>query len=205
MLLSMSRRAGSIALAALTFACVVGPRSAEKVLVARLVDDIVYADLVGDGDCVNGCRREEHAVAFVAGNPVTRSCSLQMTTPFDTTTSKPGLLSALHYCEDATGALIEQGKGPCKFHLCVDFDWTEGEGDEDGKLSYDVVIIRTQKPRAPHTVYVDLTVVVDPTAAGLSVDSCERNGTCVGVQCAAPEAYTAVVSREPRATIITTS
>lgn len=167
---------------------------AEQVLVASLVDNIVYADIVEKGDCVSGCTREEHAVAHVSGTPQTRSCELQTITPFDTTAPEPGLLRASVYCEDASGALIEQGTGPCKFEICVDFSWTDGEGDEEGQLSYDVVIIRDQKPRAPHVVYVDLSVAIDPTASNTNVDSCAKNGTCVMKECEAPNGYTATVS-----------
>lgn len=187
------RGAAFTALAALGIAWV-GPSRAEQVLVASLVDDIVYADLITNGDCVNGCRREEHAVAHVSGTPQTRSCELETITPFDTTTPLPGLLRASIYCEDATGALIEQGTGPCKFDICVDFAWTDGEGDEEGELTYDVVIVREKKPRAPHTVYVDLSVAIDPTATNTAVDSCSKNGTCVTKECTAPDNYAAMVS-----------
>lgn len=189
----LSRHAAWTALTALGIACV-GPSRAEQVLVASLVDDIVYADLVANGDCADGCRREEHAVAHVSGTPQTRSCELQTITPFDASTPEPGLLRASIYCEDSTGALIEQGTGPCKFDICVDFAWTDGEGDEEGELSYDVVIVRDKKPRAPHTVYVDLSVAIDPTATNTNVDSCAKNGTCASEVCTAPDGYSAVVS-----------
>lgn len=161
---------------------------------ASLVDDIVYADLITNGDCVNGCRREEHAVAHVSGTPQTRSCELETITPFDATTPLPGLLRASIYCEDATGALIEQGTGPCKFDICVDFAWKDGEGNDEGELTYDVVIVRESKPRAPHTVYVDLSVAIDPTATNSNVDSCSKNGTCVTKECNGAEGYSAMVS-----------
>lgn len=188
-----ARHAATAALAAFGIASFVQPSRGEQVLVASLVDDIVYADLVGDGDCTDGCRREEHAVAHVSGTPQTRSCELETVTPFDSADVEPGLLRASIYCEDATGALIEQGNGPCRFEICVDFSWADGEGDEEGKLTYDVLIIRDGKPRAPHTVYVDLSVAVDPTSNG-NVDSCSKNGTCALQECTGTESYTAVVS-----------
>lgn len=181
----------ALLVAATQLACVC---RAEQVLVASLVDNIVYADIVEKGDCVSGCTREEHAVAHVSGTPQTQSCELQTVTPFDTAEPEPGLLRASVYCEDATGALIEQGTGPCKFEICVDFSWKDGEGDEEGQLSYDVVIIREQKPRAPHVVYVDLSVAIDPTASNTNVDSCSKNGTCALKECLAPTAYAATVS-----------
>lgn len=167
---------------------------AEQVLVASLIDDITYSDIVVNGDCHEGCLREEHAVAHVAGNPETPSCKLQTVSPFDATVPDAGLLRASVYCEDSTGALIKQGNRPCIFDVCVDFKWTEGVNDQDGQLTYDVVIERLSKPSAPHTVYVDLSVAVDPTANNTSVDSCVAEGFCNGLVCAAPEAYTAQVS-----------
>ena len=74
------RSAAFTVIAALGIAWV-GPSLGEQVLVASLVDDIVYADLIPNGDCVNGCRREEHAVAHVSGTPQTRSCCLLYTSP----------------------------------------------------------------------------------------------------------------------------
>lgn len=189
---SFRHAAFALLAAATQLACVC---RAEQVLVASLVDDIVYADIVEGGDCVSGCSREEHAVAHVSGTPQTRSCELQTITPFDTSTPEPGLLRASVYCEDSSGALIEQGTNPCKFEICVDFSWTDGEGDEEGELSYDVLIIRDQRPRAPHTVYVDLSVAIDPTASNTNVDSCNKNGTCALKECTAPDAYTASVSQ----------
>ena len=188
------RRNAALSALAVLGVAYVGPSRAEQVLVASLVDDIVYADLTPNGDCVNGCRREEHAVAHVSGTPQTRSCELQTITPFDSSTPLPGLLRASIYCEDATGALIEQGTGPCKFDICVDFAWTDGEGDEEGQLTYDVVIVRETKPRAPHTVYIDLSVAIDPTATNTDVDSCAKNGTCVTKECSGTEGYSAMVS-----------
>lgn len=190
--MSSFRHAGIAALALVGMACV-GPSRAEQVLVASLVDDIVYADLVANGDCSDGCRREEHAVAHVSGTPQTRSCELQTITPFDPATPEPGLLRASIYCEDSTGALIEQGTGPCKFDICVDFSWTDGEGDNEGQLTYDVVIVRDERPRAPHTVYVDLSVAIDPTVTNGNVDSCAKNGSCVTKECTAPDGYPAEV------------
>lgn len=192
--MGLLRHAGLTALALLATAYV-GPSRAEQILVASLVDDIVYADLVADGDCYDGCTREEHAIAHVSGTPSTESCELQTITPFDSADVEPGLLRASIYCEDATGALIEQGTAPCKFEICVDFAWTDGEGDNEGQLTYDVVIVRDSKPRAPHTIYVDLSVAIDPTASNTNVDSCQKNGTCAAKVCTEPEAYTALVSR----------
>lgn len=184
-------------LAALALAATIAPSArAEQVLVASLVDDITYSDIVSGGDCHTGCQREEHAVAHVSGTPATPSCELQTISPFDTSVALPGLLRASIYCEDSTGALVEQGTRPCIFEVCVDFKWTTGINDEEGQLTYDVVIERPSKPSAPHTVYVDLSVAVDPTANTTAVDSCLAEGECVGLVCEAPQAYTAEVRRD---------
>ena len=181
-------------LALVALAATIAPMArAEQVLVASLVDDITYSDIVSGGDCHSGCQREEHAVAHVSGTPQTPSCELQTISPFDTSTPEPGLLRASIYCEDSTGALIEQGVRPCIFDVCVDFKWTAGINEQDGQLTYDVVIERPSKPSAPHTVYVDLSVAVDPTANTTDVDSCVALGECVGLVCEAPTAYTAEV------------
>lgn len=167
--------------------------NAEQVLVAQLIDDIVDSDTVVGGDCSNGCSREVHATAFVAGTPQTPTCRLQTVTPFDSAVTPPGLLRASVYCEDVTGALIQQGTGPCIFDVCVDFRWTAGEGDEEGQLDYEVVIERKKKPRAAHTVYIDLSVAIDPTELNVKVDSCESNDECVVKKCTAPTSYMAKV------------
>lgn len=167
---------------------------AEKVLVAQLVDDIVASDLSPGGNCEDGCTREVHAIAHVSGSPQSRSCELQTVTPFDSSPVQAGLLRASVYCEDSTGALIEEGTGPCQFNVCVDFRYIAGEGDDEGNLEYDVVIVRSRKPRAPHTVYVDLSVAVDPTSAGAEVDSCEKVGWCAVKECTEPEAFMAKAS-----------
>lgn len=186
---SKSRALAGVVFALTSISCV----RAEQVLVAKLVDDIVGSDLSAGGDCVTGCTREVHAVAHVAGTPQTTACELQTVTPFDTSTEKPGLLRASIYCEDVTGALIEQGTGPCQFDICVDFQWIDGQGEDEGQLIYDVVIVRDKKPRAAHTVYVDLSVAIDPTAPQAEVDSCAKAGTCAVKVCTAPTAYTAEV------------
>lgn len=167
--------------------------AAEQVLVAELVDDIVISDLIEGGNCENGCTREVHAVAHVEGNPQNEECKLEVVSPFNNSQPEPGLLTATIYCEDYTGALIEQGRGPCKFEHCVDFRWIDGDGDTGGELEYDVVIIRSEKPSAAHTVYVDLAVSVDPTSVNSNVDSCEAEGTCSFKECVSPEPYKAEV------------
>lgn len=167
--------------------------NAEQVLVAQLVDNIVDSDTVNGGDCSDGCTREVYATAFVAGTPQTPSCQLQTVTPFDSTVAPPGLLRASIYCEDVTGALIEQGTGPCVFEVCVDFKWDAGEGDDEGQLDYEVVIKRTKKPRAAHTVYVDLSVAIDPTAPNPEVDSCKSAAVCDAKVCDAAAPYMAKV------------
>lgn len=182
----------ALGLAVLAVAAIAPSSRAEQVLVASLVDDITFSDIVSGGDCHTGCQREEHAVAHVSGTVATPSCRLQTITPFDPSIPEPGLLRASIYCEDSSGALIEQGTRPCVFDVCVDFKWTVGVNDEEGQLTYEVVIDRPSKPSAPHTVYVDLSVAVDPTANTTSVDSCQVLGECVGLVCTAVE-YTAEV------------
>lgn len=177
---------------ALALAAVASTCRGEQVLVASLIDDITYSDIVANGDCHNGCKREEHAVAHLEGTPATPSCELQTISPFDTATPPPGLLRASIYCEDSTGALVEQGVRPCIYEVCVDFKWTAGINGEEGQLTYDVVIDRAAKPNAPHTVYVDLSVGVDPSTTNSNVDSCVAVGECVGLQCG--QEYTAEVS-----------
>lgn len=173
---------------------------AEQVLVASLVDDITYSDIVTGGSCsgVDGCTREERAVAHVTGTPEQADCALQTITPFDQSIPEPGLLRASHYCEDSSGTLIEQGVRPCIYTICVDFSWSAGESEEDGELAYEVIIDRTSKPSAPHTIYVDLSVAVDPTASNTDVDSCQFNATCDPIVCTAPNSYPAVVSARGR-------
>lgn len=70
---------------------------AEQVLVASLVDDITYADIVPSGTCYDGCTRYEQAVAHVTGTPDQLDCGLQTVSPFDASTPEPGLLRALIY------------------------------------------------------------------------------------------------------------
>lgn len=156
---------------------------------ASLVDDITFSDLISSGACHNGCRREEHAIAHVTGSPDTQACELQTVSPFDSTTPEPGLLRASIYCEDSSGNLIEQGNRPCVFDVCVDFAWNT----DDQELAYDVVINRPSRPSAAHTIYVDLSVEIDPTA-NTNVDSCAFNGTCALLECTAPNSYSAIVS-----------
>lgn len=186
-------RRGSTVATALSFALYIFLAGAEQILVAELVDDIVSSDIVPGGNCYSGCKREVKAQAHVEGTPETGDCKLQTVTPFNTTIPEPGLLQASIYCEDKTGALIEQGKGPCQFDVCVDFRWTDAEVGAGGHLYYEVVIIRSSKPRASHTVYVELSVAIDPTANG-DVDSCLKEGACVTTFCQAPVPYTANVS-----------
>lgn len=163
---------------------------AEQVLVASLVDDITFSDIVTGGACNVGCHREHHAIAHVTATPETRSCELQTVSPFDDSTPDPGLLRASIYCEDSSGNLIRQGVRPCIFDVCVDFAWNNDAND----LTYDVVIERDARPSKPHTVYVDLSVEVDPTATNTDVDSCAFNGTCSTLQCTGTNAYAAIVS-----------
>eukprot|EP00903_Cladosiphon_okamuranus_P018235 g16774.t1 len=188
------RQSTALGLAALALAAMAPSSRSEQVLVASLVDDITYSDIVSGGDCHSGCIREEHAVAHISGSPATPSCQLQTITPFDASTPEPGLLRASIYCEDSTGALIEKGTRPCIFDACVDFKWTAGVNDVEGQLTYDVVITRLSKPSAPHTVYVDLSVAVDPTANNTSVDSCTAQGECEGVVCDGDKSYTAEIT-----------
>ncbi|CAM9350584.1 unnamed protein product, partial [Ectocarpus sp. 8 AP-2014] len=63
-----------------------------------------------------------------------------------------------------------------------------------GELTYEVRVERESKPSAPHTIYVDLSVAIDPTATNTNVDSCQFNGTCEAQTCEAPNAYGAVIS-----------
>ncbi|CAM9318065.1 unnamed protein product [Scytosiphon promiscuus] len=193
-----SRRRGNAFGTALLFALLasIAPPSsrAEQVLVASLVDDITYSDIVTGGSCNDGCTREERAVAHVTGTPEQADCELQAITPFDQSIPEPGLLRASHYCEDSSGTLIEQGVRPCIYTICVDFSWSAGESDEDGELAYEVIIDRESKPSAPHTIYVDLSVAVDPTASNTDVDSCQFNATCDPIECTAPDSYAAVIS-----------
>ncbi|CAN0053620.1 unnamed protein product, partial [Ectocarpus sp. 12 AP-2014] len=123
---------------AVALAATASPRvRAEQVLVASLVDDITYADIVPSGTCADGCVRYEQAVAHVTGTPDQLDCDLQTVSPFDSSTPEPGLLRALIYCEDSSGTLIEQGTRPCVFDVCVDFSWSTGDGDGDGELTYE--------------------------------------------------------------------
>lgn len=181
-------------LTALAFLDLTARASSEQILVASLVDDIVYADLIPSGSCHSGCTREEHAVAHIEGTPSHESCELQTVTPFDPSVPEPGLLRASIYCEDSTGALIEEGTGPCIYDICVDFSWTDNEEGEGGQLTYDVLIIRESKPRGAHTVYIDLSVSIDPSATYGDVDSCMLEGTCTTKNCTEPTPYDAVVS-----------
>lgn len=163
---------------------------ADQVLVASLVDDITFSDIASGGACNDGCRREEHAIAHVTGTPETQACELQTVSPFDSSTPEPGLLRASIYCEDSSGNLIQQGVRPCVFDICVDFAWN----DIEDELAYDVVIERASRPSQPHTIYVDLSVAIDPTATNTNVDSCMFNGTCALLECTEPNAYSAIVS-----------
>lgn len=181
-------------LTALGLLCLAPRASSEQILVASLVDDIVYADLIPSGSCHSGCTREEHAVAHIEYTPEHRSCELQTVTPFDPSVPEPGLLRASVYCEDSTGALIEEGTAPCIFDICVDFAWTDSDEGEGGQLTYDVLIIRESRPRSAHTVYVDLSVSIDPSASYGDVDSCAHEGICATKNCTEPNPYGAVVS-----------
>lgn len=188
----LRQKSKAFGIAALLALAALAPPStrADQVLVASLVDDITFSDIVTDGACHTGCRREEHAIAHVTGTPETQACELQTVSPFDASTPEPGLLRASIYCEDSSGNLIEQGVRPCIYDICVDFAWN----DDEGELTYDVVIERASRPSAPHTIYVDLSVAIDPTAANTNVDSCAFNGTCALLECVEPNAYSAIVS-----------
>lgn len=76
----------------------------------------------------------------------------------------------------------------------MDFSWNVGDGDGEGELTYEVVVERESKPSAPHTIYVDLSVAIDPTSTNTNVDSCQYNGTCDPQVCETPNNYGAVVS-----------
>lgn len=192
------QRMGRLAIV-LGFAVRILRGAAEQVLVAELIDDIVSADIVPGGNCDSGCTREVHAIAHVDGTPEEAQCLLETRTPFDTVNPTPGLLTAHIYCEDETGMLIKEGTGPCRYKVCVDFQWKDGDEEgTGGRLEYDVVIVREDKPRAPHTVYVDLSVEIDPTATVSDVNSCEYPETCVLKECIVPNGYRAEVRKRER-------
>lgn len=174
---SRRRHARSFGIAVLAFAA--GSVRAEQVLVASLVDDITYSDIVSTGKCAEGCATEEHANAFIDGNVQTPTCNIQTVSPFDDAVAAPGLLRAHIYCEDSSGTLIEQGTRPCIFDVCVDFAWDA----EESLLQYDVLITRDDKPSAPHTIYVDLSVSIDPLGNNTSIDSCQNQNKCPVLEC----------------------
>ena len=186
---SRRRHARPFGIAALALLAAQQPTvRAEQVLVASLVDDITYSDMVSTGKCAEGCATEQHANAFIDGTPATPTCRLQTVSPFDDTVASPGLLRAHINCEDSSGTLIEQGTRPCIFDVCVDFAWDA----EQSLLQYDVAITRPSKPSAPHTIYVDLSVSIDPLGNNTSVDSCESTAKCDVLDCTGQ--YSAMVS-----------